>query len=144
MTNGKPAVAFFQERSDWKKATAGKILCLAFGAFALQGCHQLRQFFVSWDSPEFTKKAPDSWHLLFAYTHDHVTLKMTAQLYPLMPMETRTARLELKQTDDNGKLSSKGMTRVCLYFVGLATDMWKVADLKGFVASLCSLWTWGP
>ncbi len=37
------------------------------------------------------------------YAHDHDTLKMTAQLYPLMPDEPRTARLELKQPDGTWK-----------------------------------------
>jgi hypothetical protein len=33
------------------------------------------------------------------YTHDHGTLKMTAQLFPLKPGEERVARLELRQPD---------------------------------------------
>lgn len=33
------------------------------------------------------------------YTHDHGTLKLTAQLFPLMPDEVREVRLELKQSD---------------------------------------------
>ena len=36
---------------NWR-FTHGFILCLAFGALALQGCHQLWQLFVSWDSPD--------------------------------------------------------------------------------------------
>lgn len=33
------------------------------------------------------------------YTHDHGTLKLTAQLFPLMPDEARVVRLEFRQAD---------------------------------------------
>ena len=35
------------------------------------------------------------------YTHDHGTLKLTAQMFPLKPDEPRVARLEFKQPDGN-------------------------------------------
>ena len=46
---------------NWR-FTHGFILCLACGALALQGCHQLWQLFVSWDSPD-ANGASDFWNL---------------------------------------------------------------------------------
>lgn len=37
------------------------------------------------------------------YTHDHATLKLTAQLFPLKPGEDRTVRLEFKGSDGTWK-----------------------------------------
>ena len=37
------------------------------------------------------------------YTHDHDTLKLTAQLFPLMPDEPKEVRLEFKQQDGSWK-----------------------------------------
>ena len=41
------------------------------------------------------------------YTHDHGTLKLTAQLFPLMPDEERTVRLEFKDADGTWKQAAK-------------------------------------
>ena len=41
------------------------------------------------------------------YTHDHGTLKMSAQLFPLKPGEDREIRLELKQADGRWKQVAK-------------------------------------
>ncbi len=38
------------------------------------------------------------------YTHDHGTLKLTAQMFPLMPDEEKVARLELMQADGTWKV----------------------------------------
>ena len=37
------------------------------------------------------------------YTHDHSTLKLTAQFFPLKPDEEKVARLEFKQPDGTWK-----------------------------------------
>ncbi len=41
------------------------------------------------------------------YTHDHGTLKLTAQLFPLMPDEAKETRLEFKQSDGSWKEVAK-------------------------------------
>ena len=39
------------------------------------------------------------------YTHDHGTLKLTAQLFPLLPGESREVRLEFQSVDGNWQLA---------------------------------------
>lgn len=41
------------------------------------------------------------------YTHDRGTLKLTAQMFPLMPDESKEARLEFKQSDGSWKEVAK-------------------------------------
>jgi hypothetical protein len=41
------------------------------------------------------------------YTHDHGTLKMTAQLFPLMPDEAKEVRLEFQQADGSWKEAAR-------------------------------------
>ncbi len=41
------------------------------------------------------------------YTHDHGTLKLSAQLFPLMPDEERTVRLEFQGADGTWKEAAK-------------------------------------
>lgn len=41
------------------------------------------------------------------YTHDHAVLKLTAQLFPLLPEETRDVRLEFQQDDESWQEAAK-------------------------------------
>ncbi len=51
-----------------------------------------------WEADEPALMVPRDEVLAFAlYTHDHGVLKLTAQLYPLLPDEPREVRLELQQ-----------------------------------------------
>lgn len=60
-----------------------------------------------WDLEKPVLKVPRDQVVAFAvYTHDRGTLKMSAQLYPLMPEEPREVRLEFK-TDDGWKEVAK-------------------------------------